>query len=124
MTSFLKCYLQINLLLFASYFIFRICRTLVSRTNAAVSYQSLTRAAQALLLASLLVPVLFAMVSEKSLSHLTFVAIRPASESASPGQAQKKNIQIHRALPVTAGVPDDDRFTLQAMMKSLSSAMT
>ncbi len=124
MTSFLKCYLQINLLLFASYFIFRICRILVSKMNASVSYLSLTRAAQVLMMASLLVPVMFALVPEKSMARLIFNAVRPPSESTTLGIAQKKNSQIHRAIPIATNHADGGIFTLRTVMKSLTVALS
>ena len=124
MTSFLKCYLQINLLLIASYFIFRVCRFVVVKSNAKVAYLSLTRAAQTLLLASIAVPVFFAFVPEKSLPHLTFVAVHPVIESTSLVGAGKKNTQIHRAIPISINSTDENVFSLQGMMKNLANAVT
>ena len=70
--TFLKFYLAINVLLIFAYLLFRAFRFITESTRLPISYLSLNRIAQLLVVTAIATPILFALIPQESVPDLKF----------------------------------------------------
>lgn len=122
-TTILKCYLQINLLLIASYLIYRACRAGMSALQVRTRYLALTRATQVLLVASLVIPIIFSLLPERSLPRIHFEAVRPLPET-SVRKDRLRHDRVKAMVPKVEEVVEREGVTVQHLLALLKAGVT
>ncbi len=124
MTSLSKCYLLINLLLVVGFIVFRVARFVIAKLRLKPSYQSLTRSAQIIMLASLFIPLILALVPEKKMPRLKFEAVRPAVEALTKSHLQAIGSKRHAPIPLDAQADRLNGFSLRTVLTYIDTALT
>jgi len=98
-STLLNLYLQINLLLAVSYAVFKLSQTITVKLKTQPSFQATTRIAQILILASIAVPLIFALMPTQNLPRLQFTPVQPLSDGVGIVLRTKAAPRIQAALP-------------------------
>lgn len=123
MTTLLKCYLQINLLIATAFILFKVCRWIVINLNLKPSYLALTRSAQILMTSSILIPIVLVLLPEQTLPRLKYVAHPPAAESSAKLSRKKDNGQRHWRQAVEQNSLSASPLSLQSALNSVSGTL-
>jgi beta-lactamase regulating signal transducer with metallopeptidase domain len=115
MTSALNWYLQINLLLAASYVVFRLCLLGLSRLKHQPNFTSATRIAQALVLAGALIPLALALAPPKKLPRVHLTQIQPLSDGMGVALRTEVGRRIQAALPYFVSTGDGQRLAFTTL---------
>jgi len=116
MSAALEWYLQVNLLLVASYAIFRLGLLVFSRRRP--SFTAATRIGQALIVASVLVPLALAFAPSQSLPRLHLGQVQPLSDGVGVVLRTQAGPRLQAALPDFVSTRNGQHLDFQAWAAS------